>query len=137
MSSTLKTAKLNALIEAFSAKAPQVQIGIFNPVEAAIGAVHEFGTSKVPKRSFLREPLMEKLPGQIARMRKVDPYKLGPGKLAENIADMAKGIVLGAFETAGYGKWVSASHPLGHPLLVDTGTLKHSIEVRIEGGGGA
>jgi len=105
---------------------------------AAVGAVHEFGTEHIPQRSFLRVPISEHLPKRMEEAGAFNPetikevLKEGSVKpWLETIAAMAKGIVIEAFATGGFGKWVAWQTP-GYEnntgqLLKDTQQLSESI----------
>ena len=108
---------------------------------AEIGLVHEKGSfsSNIPRRSFLEMPLKQKLP-QV--MRTVG-NKLLEGISATNIlvayqklGIIAEGIVLGAFNSSGYGQWepnrpsTIARKGSSRPLI-DTAQLRKSISSRV------
>lgn len=158
----LNTKALDDLIRVFKGEMPVARVGIlgqgnartmqvqnasgkFDTVtssNAEIGAAHEYGTSKMPQRSFLRMPLMEKLNGEIEksggykdetikeviRNRSIKPYM-------QKIAALAEAIVLDAFNTNGFGKW--APHKPGYTnntgqILVDTQQLHNSISSEVK-----
>lgn len=132
-------------------KSPSLRVGILNSsprkdgkaTNATVGAIHEFGTSKVPQRSFLRVPLAEHLSqnlessglfnkdtlAQVVKRKSLKPW-------VEKIETIAKDIVLNAFDSNGYGKWPSdKSKTLEHKkvkqTLRETGQLKNSISTEI------
>lgn len=158
----LNTKALDKLIRVFKGEMPTVRVGIlgqhntrtmqvqkasgkFNTVtssNAEIGAAHEFGTSKVPQRSFLRMPLTEKLNGEIT---KAGGYKdetikqvIRDGSIRvymQKIAALAEAVVLDAFRTGGFGKW--APHKPGYTnntgqILIDTQQLRDSISSEVK-----
>lgn len=103
--------------------------GINNPT---LGMWHEFGTKQsvtvgrdkwghpmrrvsgpLPPRSFLRMPLMTRLPGQIDKIgRKVWQefiLKHSIEKALDNLGALGVGIVRSAFATGGFGQWAPVS----------------------------
>lgn len=124
---------------------------------ATIGLVHEFGspTKNIPERSWLRMPLIVKLPDVIANA--------GAGYwrnliLTRGILKGLKGLGIAAedaiqqgFETGGFGRWAPWSKRYGrkrelevrvlfgdivgpvHPgsLLIQTGELRQSVTSRV------
>ena len=108
---------------------------------ATIGLKHEFGSKKLPKRSFLRMPLIEKLSDKISKskllknghtMKKViDEGSLHP--LYDLIGGVGQDIVLEAFETGGFGKWTPSdmSRKKIHQTLVETHQLRDSISFEV------
>lgn len=134
----LRSRNLQNLAKALKVKPPKLSIGIFDAKEAVIGAAHEFGTSTLPMRSFLRIPLMEGMKkkleasnifqkddvNEVIRLGTLDPW-------TEKVAEQAKAVIDNAFDTGGDGKWPPAKHATGHPLLIDTGRLRGSIEVKV------
>lgn len=108
---------------------------------ATIGAAHEFGTSKLPQRSFLRMPITEKLPAKIEESGALDEALLKRmikegsfAKWTEQIAIMAVATVLEAFDTSGYGKWQPSNmeHKKVKQTLVETHQLRDSITYEIK-----
>lgn len=103
---------------------------------ATVGAAHEFGTTKLPQRSFLRVPLTENLQGaletsgafdktalnEVVRTGSLDPWIKKAGVVAESV-------VLGAFDTGGYGKWPPSdmTKKENHQTLVETQQLRNAI----------
>lgn len=116
---------LDELLKAMKSKSITAKIGILGskdsrtPTEnggstsnATIGAAHEFGSSKLPQRSFLRMPISEKLPKEIEQANIFGENNLKEiiktgsfAQAVEKIAIMAVGIVQDAFNTEGYGTW--------------------------------
>lgn len=78
---------------------------------AEIGAVHEFGSksSKIPERSFLRVPVVNELPKEVAKIKAVKFVKVileqGMKTALQNLGVIGEQVVDKAFETRGYGKW--------------------------------
>jgi hypothetical protein len=109
---------------------------------ATIGAAHEFGTSTLPQRSFLRQPLTEHLAKELEKsgafteetLKKV----IASGSArpwTEKVAVAAEAVVGEAFATNGFGKW--APHAAGYEnnsgnILVDTTQLRDSITSEVK-----
>jgi phage gpG-like protein len=112
---------------------------------SAVGAAHEFGTSRVPQRSFLRMPIRERLSEhleqsgafnadvlkEVVKTMSILPWMQKIGKVGE-------ATVLDAFNTGGFGKW--KSHAPGYSnntgqLLIDTRQLRNSITSDVKTGG--
>ncbi len=142
MGAELKIDKLRNVMKMLSKKPPQARIGIFNDAkQAAIGAAHEFGTSTLPVRSFLRVPLTEELYKRVtseAKFSKDDLANVVKTKSmrpwTEAVAKVAKDLVDDAFATGGFGKWAPTKQATGHAILVETGALRDSVSVIIEEG---
>lgn len=110
---------------------------------AEIGAVHEFGNSTHPQRSFLRVPLMDRLNKELQDSGSFDKETLRDviinGTVVpwlKKVAVVAEGIVAGAFDTGGYGKWAQWKNPsyqnnTGN-ILVDTTQLRNSITSEVK-----
>lgn len=103
---------------------------------AEIGAQHEFGTSKLPQRSFLRIPISENLEKRIDASGALDADVLRQvvtqGSVVpwmKKIAAIAEGIVADAFDTGGFGKWKPSNmkYKKNHQTLVETTQLRNSI----------
>lgn len=112
---------------------------------ASIGAIHEYGSlSKgVPSRSFLRMPLETKasqLTSIIASSLFSEAIKSGNTDRAMNLLGAeAKGIVVDAFGTRGYGKWKPLSQETirkkgSSAPLIDTRQLAKSITYEVVNG---
>ena len=118
-----------------------VKSGSFGSTNATIGAAHEFGSLKrhLPKRSFLREPLIDHLQeslnaagvfseatqAEIIKEKSMVPW-------TKRIAVLAEDVVKKAFDTGGYGKWPKLSketlaHKTTKDILVETTQLRDSI----------
>jgi phage gpG-like protein len=141
----LNDIRLKKLIEAFSGKTPVARVGILGSTNARgsefstnaeIGALHEFGGAKMPKRSFLRQPLTDHLKERLEQAGMFDPAALDRvvkegsiGPWVKKIALTALDVVLGAFETGGYGKWRPSrmSRKKVKMTLVETQQLRNSI----------
>lgn len=143
MEAKLNLKPLENIIKAMRPDAiPKIYVGIGSSNVArsggssdnlTIGTAHEFGTSSIPKRSFLREPL------SIQFSKKLDSSNQFSKKSVEEIAqkqtlkpwfDKIAGIALGTvhegFATQGFGKW-PPDKVQDHQTLVDTGQLRDSI----------
>lgn len=149
---------LDQLLKALKqAKPPVVRVGIVGdkngphaakdgqhprnlPTVAEVGAVHEYGSPArgIPQRSFLRVPLTDMLgkemeaSGAISDDATKDVIKAGSLiPYLKKIAILAERIVLGAFDSGGYGKWPAWKDPNytnnANQLLVDTQQLRNSI----------
>lgn len=97
---------------------------------AEVGFVHEFGTSKIPKRSFLRMPIFQYAEDILGMVKKAGALKkLAAGKSIQVLADLGiacESVVVKAFAASGWGSWPAKSD--GEPShLVDTGQLRRSI----------
>lgn len=144
----LKDKGLKDLIRAFKGKTiPVARVGILGDknsrsstkngvTNAQVGAAHEFGTEKLPIRSFLRMPLSTELSKALeksgaftreALAKVVEEKSLTP--YVEKIAVVAVGVVLEAFDSGGYGKWTPSdmTHKKVHQTLVESQQLRNSI----------
>lgn len=110
---------------------------------ASIGARHEFGTDKLPIRSFLRVPLTNKMSEFLEKSGAFDQESLDEiirtGSLeawVKKIGVVGEAVVLEAFNTGGFGEWKPSdmTHKKVHQTLVETQQLRNSItsEVREE-----
>lgn len=155
---------LDQMIKALKGKPPSARVGILgstNPrnnarssmtyasvansqatSNATVGAAHEFGTSKIPMRSFLRVPLMDLLDKEIDSSGALDKDVLKnvikSGSVLPwltKITILAQKIVLGAFDSGGYGKWPSwkgnYTSNTGQ-ILLDTQQLRNSITYEVK-----
>lgn len=143
---------LKKLIKIFTEKAPYCKVGILGKhfsradgklTNAEIGAVHEFGTDKVPQRSFLRYPIDEFMGEEIKKLDKIK--KIGPDmleKLTYKIGAISKSIVQEGFTNNGFGTWeptnkwahnvlMGADIKTAGNILVDTGQLRDSIDFEV------
>ncbi len=140
---------LDKLIKAVKARLPEIKVGILGQQErvegdlsnADIGAFHEFGTSQLPQRSFLRVPLMDNLSKELKKSGVLDKFIINECiktaslvPLAKRVAIVAEGVVLGAFDTNGYGKWPPSqmNHKTNHQTLVETGQVRDSITSEVK-----
>lgn len=148
---TINTRGLDQILKALKMKPPVARVGILgsSPREggkstnAEIGAAHEFGTTKIPQRSFLRIPIADHLDKEMQNSGYLDKETLKEViKTAsvipwlKGIAKIAEKIVQGAFDTGGYGKWEKWKNS-GYQnntgmLLVDTQQLRESITSEVK-----
>jgi phage gpG-like protein len=116
---------------------------IDNGTNATIGAMHEYGTEKLPIRSFLRVPIADNLEKKMENSEAFNKEELEEvvkqGSVVpwlKKIAVLAEGIVAEAFETQGFGKWPAWKNGNykngGNSLLVDTGQLRDSITSEVK-----
>lgn len=116
----------------------KVEVGIFDPRLAQIGAFHEFGTSTIPRRSFIRAwfaiegiKMRDKL-----REAMVELYKTGSESGLNEVGSFAvngiKTRILGKIPpklAPSTVKGKSGSHK--NTPLIDRGTLFRAISYRI------
>lgn len=152
---TMDVRGLSAIIKALKVRRPPIaRVGILGanasaphpnpggkygdktPTNAQVGAWHEFGTTKLPVRSFLRLPLNALLQKQLEQSGAFDEEALkcvmAQASLEPWVAKMAvvaEGIVIEAFHTDGFGFWVKSnmSRKKTKQTLVESGQLKNSI----------
>lgn len=113
-----------------------------HPNNPTIGAWHEFGTSTLPQRSFLRVPLTDRLSKEIDSSGALDKDVLNDviksGTVIPwltKIAIIAQNVVLGAFDSGGYGKWPAWSPGYSNntgQILVNTTQLRNSISYEVK-----
>lgn len=147
----IKTEGLDKLLRALNQKLPTARVGILgaddvratkgNPSNATIGAAHEFGTTKLPMRSFLRVPITEHLQSKMEASGALDKQVLKQ-VIAEGsvipwmtkIAVLAEQIVGEAFATGGFGKWMPSNmnNKKNHQTLVETQQLRDSITSEVK-----
>ena len=150
-SMTIDLRGLENLMKALKAKPPTCRVGILgggthsskggkSVSNAQVGSWHEFGTSKLPVRSFLRLPvsaLLEKrLEASGAFDKNVLAQVVASGTVVpwmQKVAAAAEEIVLGAFDSGGYGTWVPSdmSHKDNAQTLIETGQLRNSISSEV------
>ena len=151
---TINVKGLDQLLKALKAGPPIARVGILGDktvrsgggsfqTNAEIGAAHEFGTSKMPARSFLRVPISQNLQKEMESSGALDKKTLNEvvkqGSVlpwVKKIAILAEGIVADAFDTAGFGKWPGWKNPNytnnSGQLLVDTKQLRDSITSEVK-----
>lgn len=163
----IKIEGLEKLVKALKVKnPPKIHLGIVGSkpergngsTNAEIGAAHEYGSVKhnLPARSFLRMPINTHLNEAMKNAGMTDDGTLRKviteGSLMpwlEKIKLIAKGIVIEAFDTEGYGRWAKWSESYAaqqrlkmmskktggkgtnNKILDDTGQLKGAIDAVI------
>lgn len=74
-----------------------------------IGTFHEFGTKKMPQRSFLLMPLQEKLSAEIPKLKKYlfkqFFVKKAPKEFYMALGSKALDIIESYFNNSGFGQW--------------------------------
>jgi hypothetical protein len=147
---TLEVKGLDKLLKALKAKPPLARIGILGSASrgdgasnATVGAAHEFGTSKLPVRSFLRMPLTKFLNKRLEESGALDKdtmtQVLASGSL---VAWLKKVVLVGeqvideAFSSDGFGEWEPSNMKgkTNHATLVETGQLRDSITSEVQEG---
>lgn len=143
---------LDKLLKALKQKPPSIKVGILGdktirdgdgPNNATIGAAHEFGTSRLPQRSFLRIPIAKNLKKKMESAGAFDKATfqevLSQGSIipwAMKIAVIAEGIALDAFaEGGGRGnRWKPSNmkNKKVHQTLVETQQLRNSITSEVK-----
>lgn len=146
----LKDRGMKALIKA--CKNPgHVRLGILGkqglrkemdgPTNAEIGAAHEFGTERLPIRSFLRMPITEHLKARLEQSGAFDKDTLKEvvreGSIDAWLAKVGivgEAIVQEAFATGGFGQWKPSdmSDKKVHQTLVETQQLRNSITSEVK-----
>lgn len=96
---------------------------------AEVGFIHEFGTNRIPKRSFLRMPIFQKAEDILLLVKRAGALKkLAAGRMIEVLGDIGiacEAAIGQAFASAGWGSWPPVKR--GGSPLVDTGQLRRSI----------
>lgn len=154
MADSLNTSGLDKILRALKGKPPIAKVGVLGSnaarsgggaTNAQIGAAHEYGTTKIPQRSFLRIPLTQNLQSElessgaftkhsfdeVVKQKSLLPW-------VEKLAIIAEGIVLDAFDQQGPGWAPLAPKTLEHKkvkqILTETQQLRNSISSEITGG---
>lgn len=110
---------INALKEDYTlrigiigAKATQTSHKNSSKTNAEIGTFHEFGTSKMPRRSFLEDSLKLKLKFNTEKMRELRRVlftqffiKKAPQKFLQDLGAKCLLIIEDGFATNGFGRW--------------------------------
>lgn len=145
----LDTKVLDQLIRALKEPLPVLRVGIIGKLgrnkggrtNAEIGAAHEFGTDKLPVRSFLRMPLTENFRKYVDDESPLDEDALKmivkTGSIVEfmkKLAVIGENVVRDAFQTGGFGKWKPSdmSRKKNHQTLVETTQLRESITSEVK-----
>jgi hypothetical protein len=144
---------LERLLKAVKNNEVKAKIGILGPgatrkksdgqTNADIGMAHEFGTSKIAQRSFLRVPLAENLNKALEKSGAFDKEVLKKvikekdiKPWLEKVAAVALAVVLEGFHNGGYGKWPAWKNPKYKNntgmILVDTTQLRDSITTEVK-----
>jgi phage gpG-like protein len=149
---TIQVRGLDALLKALKGRQPKARVGILGskafrkglgPTNAEIGAAHEFGTSSLPQRSFLRIPLHDHLEKEMQRSNLFSPVVLANVVKNKNVipwleqmAIAAEAVVADAFDSGGFGKWPAWSNPsyknATGMVLVDSQQLRNSITSEVK-----
>jgi hypothetical protein len=141
----------------FAQKMPKVRVGILgdknarkkggaDKTNAEIGYTQEFGKHtgvKIPKRSFIREPLLLKFAKEIKAAKSLNKTEFEKAiksgnaeKFFKRIGIVAEKVIQQAFATQGFGKW-APNAPLTVALkgssspLIDTAQLRRSITSKV------
>lgn len=143
---------LKDLIKAFT-NPPKVKIGVLGDkisrtkdlaikggeaklTNAEIGAIHEYGTSQTPQRSFLRQPITENLQEyleQAGAFTKESVINIMREKsligFMKKVGLTAERIVQDGFDSGGFGKWPPSDmrRKKNKQTLVETQQLRNSI----------
>lgn len=124
-----------------------------NVTNAELGTFHEFGTKKMPQRSFLFKPLQQELQFTNPEMKDLKKsifkqffVKNTPKQFFMDIGTKALSVIEAAFNTNGFGEWKSLTESTesrfrkarkknikknGYQILTDTGKLRRSISMKI------
>lgn len=103
---------------------------------AEVGAAHEYGTSTLPERSFLRVPLTRNFNKNLRKSGAFDDDVIkdvlkegSPLRWLEIAKTVAKDTVLEAFATGGGGEWPQSDFSKKHneQTLVESQQLRDSI----------
>lgn len=148
---SVKLEGLEKLLKALKAKPPIAKVGVLSNDagrsgggnNAVIGAAHEFGTSTLPVRSWLRVPINDYLNAQLKASGAFDKETLkqviNSGSLipwTKKLALVAESIVLEGFDTNGYGKWPQSDYTkkTNAQTLVETGQLRNAVSTEVKEG---
>lgn len=149
----LENQKLLTLIKIIKENKLKVRVGIIGESamrpdrlnNATVGAFHEFGTSKMPMRSFLRMPLATKMDEYIQNVKNIFGTKVinavyeerSMEPLLKRVGIVAERVVEDAFATEGFGSWAPLSpwtveHKKNMQILTETGQLRKSITSEVK-----
>ncbi len=101
-----------------------------------VGARHEYGTSRLPVRSFLRMPLATKA-AQIVKVVSIGAVELLAAgkidKLLDQLGVVAEGVIQAAFASGGFGTWKDIAESTkrrkhSDAILIETRQLRRSID---------
>lgn len=141
---TLNTKKLKDLMELMGDQALVARVGVLGSSNgrkdfgsnATIGALHEFGGTKMPQRSWLRMPLTEKLDGALKNNGVINQDSMNEAlaeksfkKIVSQVAITAVSVILEGFDTGGFGKWKPSKmqNKKNKQTLVETTQLRDSV----------
>lgn len=151
-SDQLDLRNLQKLIKLFGKNPPTARVGILGGgggrvdgkvTNADIGAKHEFGDEKTPRRSWLQMPIAEKMSEKLdnsgvlseAGLKRVmNEMKLDIWM--RQIGILGEQCILEAFDTGGFGQWKPSdmSMKTNWQTLVETGQLRRSVTSDIKEG---
>jgi hypothetical protein len=146
----INTKGLDQLIKALNGSIPHARVGILGDKNsrdgkansnATVGAAHEFGTSSLPIRSFLRVPISENLQRYLEKAGAFTPEAFALVLKQKSlmpwmrkIAVLAESIVADAFDSGGFGKWTPSNmdYKKNHQTLVETQQLRNSVTSEVK-----
>lgn len=154
---TIDTRGLDKIVKMMGQSMPSAKVGILGthaarnaepgkssgPNNAEVGSFHEYGSGNNPQRSFLRVPISELLDKQLESSGALDEdvlkEALASGSFVpymKKVAAVAEKIVLGAFDSSGYGKWLESNmkYKKNSQTLVETTQLRNSISTEVKEG---
>jgi len=111
------------------------------PTVLEVGIWHEYGTARVPMRSFLRGPLQMKRAELALAIQTQFNLVLEAGmavdKALGRVGLAARNISVGAFRSKGYGAWPDIERSTkdakgSSGVLIDTGILRNAITWVVE-----
>lgn len=146
---------LDKLIKALKGKVPVAKVGILGshavrtaeekkemgPNNAEVGATHEFGTSKLPQRSFLRVPITENLQKYLEKSGALDKNVILQAikdnslfTFVKKLGAIGEAISLDSFDSGGFGKWKPSNMEFkkNKQTLVETQQLRNSISSEVK-----
>lgn len=131
-------------------KLPMAKVGVLGRTDtrkdqstnAEIGLRHEFGTDKLPMRSFLRMPLTENFQKYVNKSKGFFDEKLLE-KLANEqsleglvriLGTIGESIVIDGFDTGGFGRWKPSNmkYKKVQQTLIESQQLRDSITHEVE-----
>lgn len=152
--SELDIKKLEKFLKTLKLSPARLKVGILGShaarkdgsgkTNAEIGACHEFGTTTLPVRSFLRLPISAMLDKGLQKSgaftRDTQQQVMQQGTVVpwlKKVGVVAEGIVAEAFQTGGFGTWVPSNmaHKRVAMTLVETQQLRNSISSEVVEGG--
>ena len=106
---------------------------------AEVGAIHEFGTLKLPIRSFLRMPIHQNSEKIVAETAAGSEKMVAAGDkvgLLKKLGTSAQGFVLDAFATGGFGNWKKNADSTikrkgSEAPLIDKGELRRAVSFQV------